>query len=102
MHLLNRREAQGRLKIGQPVAIIDIGSNSVRLVAYEGLARSLTPIYNEKVLCGLGRHVATTGRLDEEAARLLASATQVEGVNVVRRAFSGRPVDEIKGLLEKG
>ena len=68
MHLLNRREAQGRLKIGQPVAIIDIGSNSVRLVAYEGLARSLTPIYNEKVLCGLGRHVATTGRLDEEAA----------------------------------
>ena len=67
MHLLNRREAQGRLKVGQPVAIIDIGSNSVRLVAYEGLARSLTPIYNEKVLCGLGRHVATTGRLDEEA-----------------------------------
>ena len=26
-----------------------------------------TPIYNEKVLCGLGRHVATTGRLDDEA-----------------------------------
>lgn len=67
MHLLNRREAQGRLKIGQPMAIIDIGSNSVRLVAYEGLVRSLTPIYNEKVLCGLGRHVATTGRLDDEA-----------------------------------
>ena len=58
MHLLNRREAQGRLKVGQPIAIIDIGSNSVRLVAYEGLVRSLTPIYNEKVLCGLGRHVA--------------------------------------------
>lgn len=61
------REAPGRLKIGQPVAIIDIGSNSVRLVAYEGMARSVTPIYNEKVLCGLGRHVATTGRLDDEA-----------------------------------
>lgn len=61
------REAQGRLKIGQPVAIIDIGSNSVRLVAYEGMARAVTPIYNEKVLCGLGRHVATTGRLDEDA-----------------------------------
>jgi exopolyphosphatase/guanosine-5'-triphosphate,3'-diphosphate pyrophosphatase len=62
-----RREAQGRLDVGRPVAIIDIGSNSVRLVAYEGLTRSPTPIYNEKVLCGLGRHVATTGRLDEEA-----------------------------------
>ncbi|WP_210487357.1 exopolyphosphatase [Microvirga antarctica] len=67
MQLLNRREAQGRLKVGQPIAIIDIGSNSVRLVAYEGLVRSLTPIYNEKVLCGLGRHVATTGRLDDDA-----------------------------------
>ncbi|NTX41769.1 exopolyphosphatase, partial [Myxococcus sp. CA033] len=62
-----RREAQGRLSLGRPVAIIDIGSNSVRLVAYEGLTRAPTPIYNEKVLCGLGRHVATTGRLDDEA-----------------------------------
>jgi exopolyphosphatase/guanosine-5'-triphosphate,3'-diphosphate pyrophosphatase len=62
-----RREAQGRLRVGQPVAIIDIGSNSVRLVAYEGLIRAPTPIYNEKALCGLGRHVATTGRLDEDA-----------------------------------
>jgi exopolyphosphatase/guanosine-5'-triphosphate,3'-diphosphate pyrophosphatase len=61
------REAQGRLDVGRPVAIIDIGSNSVRLVAYEGLTRAPTPLYNEKVLCGLGRHVATTGRLDEDA-----------------------------------
>lgn len=61
------RDAPGRLKVGAPVAIIDIGSNSVRLVAYEGLTRAPTPIYNEKVLCGLGRHVATTGRLDPEA-----------------------------------
>jgi len=61
------REAPGRLKVGRPVAIVDIGSNSVRLVAYEGLTRAPTPIYNEKVLCGLGRQVATTGRLDPEA-----------------------------------
>lgn len=61
------REAPGRLKIGRPVATIDIGSNSVRLVVYEGMTRAPTPIYNEKVLCGLGRHVATTGRLDEDA-----------------------------------
>jgi exopolyphosphatase/guanosine-5'-triphosphate,3'-diphosphate pyrophosphatase len=62
-----RREAQGRLSVGRPVAIIDIGSNSVRLVAYEGMTRAPTPLYNEKVLCGLGRHVATTGRLDDDA-----------------------------------
>jgi exopolyphosphatase/guanosine-5'-triphosphate,3'-diphosphate pyrophosphatase len=60
-------QARGRLEVGRPVAIIDIGSNSVRLVAYEGLTRAPTPIYNEKVLCGLGRHVATTGRLDPDA-----------------------------------
>lgn len=60
-------EAPGRLKVGRPVAIIDIGSNSVRLVAYEGLTRAPTPVYNEKILCGLGRNVATTGRLNDEA-----------------------------------
>jgi exopolyphosphatase/guanosine-5'-triphosphate,3'-diphosphate pyrophosphatase len=59
--------APGRLAVGAPIAIIDIGSNSVRLVAYEGLTRALTPIYNEKVLIGLGRGVATTGRLDDKA-----------------------------------
>ena len=57
-----------------PVAIIDIGSNSVRLVAYDGLTRAPTPLYNEKVLCGLGRNVLTTGRLNEEAVtRALAA-----------------------------
>ena len=64
---LKASDAPGRLKVGEPIAIIDIGSNSVRLVAYEGLTRAPTPIYNEKVLAGLGRHVATTGRLDDEA-----------------------------------
>ncbi len=89
-------DAQGRLRIGRPVAIIDIGSNSVRLVAYEGMARALTPIYNEKVLCGLGRHVATTGRLDDEAVdralralarfRVLCDTMQVSDVFVLATA----------------
>ena len=43
---------KGRLDIGHPIAVIDIGSNSVRLVIYEGLSRSPTPIFNEKVLAG--------------------------------------------------
>ncbi|WP_264479166.1 Ppx/GppA family phosphatase [Lichenihabitans sp. PAMC28606] len=58
--------APGRLA-GSPVAIVDIGSNSVRLVAYESLSRALTPIFNEKVLCGLGKGVATTGVLAQDA-----------------------------------
>jgi exopolyphosphatase / guanosine-5'-triphosphate,3'-diphosphate pyrophosphatase len=48
----------------RPVAVVDIGSNSVRLVVYDGLRRSPTPIFNEKILCGLGKGIAITGRLD--------------------------------------
>src|SRR5260370_36976165 len=69
--------AQGRIDHGPPVAVIDIGSNSVRLVVYEGLARSLTPIFNEKVLAGLGREVLTTGLLSADAVdKTLAALTR--------------------------
>lgn len=49
------------------VAVIDIGSNSVRLVVYEALERSLVSIFNEKALCGLGREVQSTGLLATDA-----------------------------------
>lgn len=58
----------------EPVAIIDIGSNSVRLVAYDGLIRAPTSLYNEKVLCGLGRNVFSTGRLNDEAVHRALTA----------------------------
>ena len=58
--------AQGRIKGAKPVAVLDIGSNSVRLVVYERLARSLTPLYNEKSACSLGRGLAQSGRLAYE------------------------------------
>ena len=38
-----------------PVAVVDIGSNSVRLIVYEDAGRAPAPLFNEKVLCGLGR-----------------------------------------------
>jgi len=66
--------AQGRLDHGPPIAVIDIGSNSVRLVVYEGLTRALTPIFNEKVLAGLGREVQSTGLLAEDAIERALSA----------------------------
>ena len=59
--------AQGRLDHGPPIAVIDIGSNSVRLVVYEALTRSPTPIFNEKVLAGLGREVQSKGLLAPDA-----------------------------------
>lgn len=59
--------ARGRLDHGPAIAVIDIGSNSVRLVVYEGLTRSPSPIFNEKVLAGLGRQVQSTGLLAPDA-----------------------------------
>jgi exopolyphosphatase/guanosine-5'-triphosphate,3'-diphosphate pyrophosphatase len=59
--------AQGRIAGRGPVAVIDIGSNSVRLVVYERLGRSPTPLFNEKVLAGLGSGVAQSGKLTAEA-----------------------------------
>jgi exopolyphosphatase/guanosine-5'-triphosphate,3'-diphosphate pyrophosphatase len=63
----SKANAKGRLDHGPPIAVIDIGSNSVRLVVYEGLTRSPTPIFNEKVLAGLGREVHSTGLLAPDA-----------------------------------
>ncbi|MCX8231980.1 MAG: exopolyphosphatase, partial [Alphaproteobacteria bacterium] len=54
----------------KPFAVIDIGSNSVRMVVYESLKRAALPVFNEKVLCGLGRGVAERGRLDPAASDL--------------------------------
>ena len=57
-----------------PIAIVDIGSNSVRLVAYEGLGRAPRQIFNEKSLCALGHGVALTGLLpDDGMAKALAA-----------------------------
>jgi exopolyphosphatase/guanosine-5'-triphosphate,3'-diphosphate pyrophosphatase len=56
------------------VGVIDVGSNSVRLVVFDGAARSPAYFFNEKVLCGLGRGLAETGRLNPEG-RIRAEAT---------------------------
>jgi exopolyphosphatase/guanosine-5'-triphosphate,3'-diphosphate pyrophosphatase len=50
-----------------PVAVIDIGSNSIRLVVYEDEIRSPTPILNEKLLGGLGRKRTPEGYLNRQA-----------------------------------
>ncbi|WP_342711019.1 exopolyphosphatase [Bradyrhizobium sp. B124] len=61
-------------KRASSVAVIDIGSNSVRLVVYEAMARSLITIFNEKALCGLGREVQSTGLLATDAVNKALTA----------------------------
>ena len=66
-----RRSATGR------VAVVDIGSNSIRLVVFSGASRAPFTLFNEKVLCGLGRGLDATGRLNDAGAKLaLANLTR--------------------------
>jgi exopolyphosphatase/guanosine-5'-triphosphate,3'-diphosphate pyrophosphatase len=51
------------------IAIIDIGSNSVRMVVYHALKRVPLPIFNEKYMCALGRGLARSGRLNPEGVQ---------------------------------
>jgi exopolyphosphatase/guanosine-5'-triphosphate,3'-diphosphate pyrophosphatase len=65
------------VKHAEPIGIIDIGSNSVRLVVYAGPVRIPTPIFNEKVTAGLGEGLGDGGKLHEEAReRALAALSR--------------------------
>jgi len=54
--------------------IIDIGSNSVRLVVYQGHPRVPATLFNEKVMAGLGRSLAATGAIDADSMALAIGA----------------------------
>lgn len=98
----------------EPTAIIDIGSNSVRLVVYAGAPRAPSIVFNEKVLAGLGQGLDDTGELAPEARaralramrrfRLLVDAMEVKAPHVlataaVRDARNGALfLDEIRAL----
>ena len=85
--------AQGRLKKLTPVAIIDIGSNSVRLVIYEGLSRSPTVLFNEKILCGLGAGLAQSGQLNPEGVdRALAALRRFRALTEQAQCDSVHPL----------
>ena len=55
-------------------AVIDIGSNSVRLVVYRLEGRAIWTVFNEKVLAGLGRDLGASGRLSPEGVVLTLQA----------------------------
>lgn len=77
---------QGRFAELEPIGVVDIGSNSVRLVVYEGAVRAPTTLFNERVLCGLGRAVASTGKLGTESVeRAIAALTRFRAIARVLR-----------------
>ncbi|SNR24936.1 Ppx/GppA family phosphatase [Paracoccus sediminis] len=58
------------------VGVVDVGSNSIRLVVFDGAARSPAYFYNEKVMAGLGAKMAQTGRLNPEGVERGFAALQ--------------------------
>ncbi|WP_241479001.1 Ppx/GppA family phosphatase [Leisingera sp. ANG-M1] len=56
------------------VGVVDVGSNSVRLVVFDGAARSPAYFYNEKIMCALGAGLSESGRLNPEGRKRALSA----------------------------
>lgn len=81
----------GRSEELEPIGVIDIGSNSVRLVVYEGATRAPTPIFNEKILCGLGRSIASTGNLGTDSVE--------RALKALRRFHAIARTLQVKSLL---
>jgi len=63
-----------------PYAIVDIGSNSVRLVVYDQMGRAPFPRFNEKSLCRLGDGLAETGALAADGFRRTVEANSRRAV----------------------
>jgi exopolyphosphatase/guanosine-5'-triphosphate,3'-diphosphate pyrophosphatase len=59
---------------GRRAAVIDVGSNSVRLVVYRLEGRAIWTLFNEKALAGLGRDLPQTGRLSPEGVEIALAA----------------------------
>lgn len=56
------------------VGVVDVGSNSVRLVVFDGAARSPAYFYNEKIMAGLGKGLADSGRLNPDGRQRALAA----------------------------
>jgi exopolyphosphatase/guanosine-5'-triphosphate,3'-diphosphate pyrophosphatase len=90
------RIQRGRAAAARRSAIIDIGSNSIRLVVYQGLARVPDILLNEKVMAGLGRNMTPDGHMADDSVEvalealrrfaLLAEAMEVDRVRAVATA----------------
>ena len=85
------------------VGVVDVGSNSVRMVVFDGAARSPAYFYNEKIMCGLGKGLAETGHLNPEGRKralaalkrfsLLADGMGISPLTVVATAATREAAD---------
>lgn len=100
------------MKSAEKIAVIDIGSNSCRMVIYEQAGGALIPYFNEKTMAGLGRDLSETGRLSPTGRELalktfhrfraITSSLKVTNVRAVATAAVREAVDgeEFKAQAE--
>jgi exopolyphosphatase / guanosine-5'-triphosphate,3'-diphosphate pyrophosphatase len=72
-------------------AIVDLGSNSVRLVVFEGRGRNPQAVFNEKAVLGLGRGLQGSGRLNEEA--IGTALTVMARYHAIAQAMRAEPLE---------
>jgi exopolyphosphatase/guanosine-5'-triphosphate,3'-diphosphate pyrophosphatase len=87
---------RARSRRDRPLAVVDIGSNSVRLVVYETASRMPAVMHNEKSICAIGRNMVSSGRLNDDGIalalealkrfRMIANALGVEAREAVATA----------------
>src|SRR5688572_22422746 len=75
---------------GRQAAVIDVGSNSVRLVIYRVDGRALWTVYNEKVVAGLGKDLPSSGRLSAEGME-----TAILALRRFRAVLDGWKAEEV-------
>jgi exopolyphosphatase/guanosine-5'-triphosphate,3'-diphosphate pyrophosphatase len=83
----------GKLPVSQRIAVIDIGSNSVRLVIYDVLGASALPTFNEKVMAGLGAGLMKTGTLS--SAGKIAALDALSRYRAILAALSIRKISAV-------
>lgn len=83
------RPADSRAE-GRQAAVIDLGSNSVRLVIYRVEGRAIWTLFNEKALAGLGRNLPATGRLSADGVEVALTA-----LRRFRTVLDGWSADEV-------
>ena len=71
---ITRSKSSGKPVRWRRVGVMDVGSNSVRLVVYDVRGRAMQPRFNEKVLAGLGRSLGATGQLHKEGVEIAIAA----------------------------
>lgn len=72
-------------------AVVDLGSNSVRLVVFEGQCRNPVPIFNEKAVLRLGSGVQSTGRLNQDG--VAQALTVLRRYHAIARAMGAVPFE---------